>query len=154
MLNRRDWLKITLSSAAVAIVSGPKTLLARTSPTMTVYKTPTCGCCGDWVKHVEQAGFKVTAHNLNDLSEIRATLGVPPRLQSCHTAAVDGYAVEGHVPADLILKMLRERPKGSLLAVPGMPVGSPGMEVGARKDPYDVILYDRTTGRSTVYAKR
>jgi hypothetical protein len=154
MLNRRDWLKLTISAAAGAIVTRPGLLQALAAPAMTVYKTPTCGCCGEWVKHVEAAGIKVTSHNLNDLGQIRSTLGVPPTLASCHTGVIEGYAVEGHVPADLILRMIREKPTGTLLAVPGMPVGSPGMEVGARKDPYDVILYDRKTGRSSVYAKR
>jgi hypothetical protein len=155
MLNRRDWLKLSLTAAGAVIVSRPLPALAALGARqMTVYKTPACGCCGKWVEHIEQAGIKVTAHNLNDLTEIRATLGIPQSLQSCHAGVIEGLAVEGHVPADVILKALKEKPQGTLLAVPGMPVGSPGMEAGARKDAYDVILYDRKTGRTTVYAKR
>jgi hypothetical protein len=119
---------------------------------ITVYKTPTCGCCKKWVEHLESHGFKVTANDMDDLSEVKATFGVPAELQSCHTATVGKYVVEGHVPADLIQKMLKEKPAIAGLAVPGMPMGSPGME-GMRKDDYDVIAFDRQ-GKRSVYAKR
>ncbi len=120
---------------------------------VTVYKTPTCGCCSEWIKHLQAAGFQVRAVDLDDLTETKQASGVPMRLRTCHTAIVDGYVVEGHVPADLIKKMLDEKPKVTGIAVPGMPVGSPGMEQGSTKEPYEVLLFDKT-GKTTVYAKR
>ncbi len=92
---------------------------------MTVYKTPTCGCCKEWVKHVEAAGLKVKAVDIDDVSPIKRSAGVPPAMQSCYTALVRPYVVEGHVPADLVKKVLDEKPKIVGLAVPGMVVGSP-----------------------------
>lgn len=117
-----------------------------------VYKDANCGCCKEWVKHLEQNGFKVEAMDLPDLSAVKQKYGVQPEMQACHTAVVDGYTVEGHVPADLILRMLKEKPAIAGLAVPGMPAGSPGME-GATKEKYDVLTFDRA-GRTTVYAQR
>ncbi|MEZ4416627.1 MAG: DUF411 domain-containing protein [Gemmatimonadota bacterium] len=115
-------------------------IVAAAGPVM-VYKTPTCGCCSAWVDHLREAGFEVEIRDMNDLSGIKADLGVDPRLQSCHTAVIDGYIVEGHVPATDIARMLKEKPDIAGIAVPGMPVGSPGME-GPRKDPYDVLSFD------------
>lgn len=107
-----------------------------------VYKTATCGCCADWITHLEQNGFEVVAQNVPKTGPYRSRFGVPPDLASCHTAEVDGYALEGHVPAQEIRRLLSERPKALGLAVPGMPVGSPGMEVeGTRRDAYDVVLF-------------
>lgn len=108
---------------------------------ITVYKTPSCGCCTKWVDHLAENGFEVTVQSLDDLSPVKSRLGVPQELQSCHTAEIDGYVIEGHVPAGDIERLLEERPDATGIAVPGMPVGSPGMEYGARKDPYDVILF-------------
>ncbi|RYF17411.1 MAG: DUF411 domain-containing protein [Comamonadaceae bacterium] len=107
-----------------------------------VWKDPNCGCCGDWVKHLQDQGF---ATRLNDTGNnaMRAKLGIPANLGSCHTALVGGYAVEGHVPAREIRRLLREKPQAVGLTVPGMPVGSPGMDgpaYGNRRDPYDVLL--------------
>jgi hypothetical protein len=120
---------------------------------MKVYKTPTCGCCTKWVDHVAAAGFKAEVVDLPSLTVIKANSGVPQRLSSCHTAVVDGYVVEGHVPADVIHKLLKERPQVTGIAVPGMPIGSPGMEQGSRKDPYDVLTFTKT-GSTSVYASR
>ena len=124
---------------------------------MTIYKSPSCGCCGKWVEHVTANGFTPKVIDVADsarLDEIKTTSGVPESLRSCHMALVGNYAVEGHVPADLIHKMLREKPAGRGLAVPGMVTGSPGMEVqGARGERYDVLLFQRD-GKSTVYASR
>ena len=120
---------------------------------MEVYKTPTCGCCGKWVEHVKTAGFTPAVHELADLSGVKTKAGVPANLQSCHTALVAGYVIEGHVPADVIQQLLRERPKIAGLAVPGMPIGSPGMEQGARTDPYEVIAFTKD-GKTSTYAKR
>lgn len=121
---------------------------------VTVYKSPTCGCCAEWVAHLRRHGFRVKVEDVADLQPIKARYGVPAPLQSCHTGLVDGYVVEGHVPADLIERLLRERPLVVGLAVPGMPVGSPGMEVpGARADRYQVVTFDRS-GRTGVFATR
>lgn len=117
-----------------------------------VYKSPTCGCCGKWVKHMEESGFSVDVENRRDLTPIKREFGVPGRMQSCHTARVGNYIVEGHVPADLVERMLQENPDIKGLAVPGMPMGSPGME-GPRKDPYDVLAIGND-GRIRIYAQR
>ncbi len=111
-------------------------------PVVTVYKSPTCGCCGDWIKHMEESGFTVSTHDTNNLNPIKLKAGLTPALASCHTAFVDGYVVEGHVPASDVKRMLLERPAIRGLSAPGMPVGSPGMEMGDRVDPYDVVSFD------------
>lgn len=121
-------------------------------PTVTVYKDPNCGCCSLWVRHMEQAGFTVTAHNTPDMPAIRAKYGVPPHVQSCHLGIVNGYLLEGHVPADDVKRMLVERPKVKGIAVPGMPVGSPGMEQGNVRHAYSVLTFDEA-GRTTVFAR-
>ena len=117
-----------------------------------VYKSPTCGCCSAWIDHPKANGFEVEAQDHADMNPVKAVIGVPRHLQSCHTAVVDGYVVEGHVPADLISRMLTEKPDIKGLAVPGMPMGSPGME-GPRKDVYDVLTFDGE-GRTSIYATR
>jgi len=118
---------------------------------VTVYKSPTCGCCERWIDHLEDNGFDVVTKDVRDFSAIKAAHSVAPRLASCHTALVDGYVVEGHVPVADIRRLLAERPAVKGLAVPGMPMGSPGME-GARKDPYDVLTFDGE-GRTKVFAR-
>ena len=120
---------------------------------MTVYKTAQCGCCKDWVKHVEAAGFKTKVIDMEVLTQIKKDAGVPADLESCHTALLDSYVFEGHVPADLIKKVLAEKPKITGLAVGGMVVGSPGMEQGSMKQPYNVMAFTKG-GKSTVYARR
>jgi hypothetical protein len=120
---------------------------------MQVYKTPTCGCCAKWVEHVKLAGFAPEVHDMPDVSPIKAKVGLPRGLQSCHTALVGGFVVEGHVPADLVQRLLKEQPKIAGVAVPGMPIGSPGMEMGDRKDAYEVIAFTKD-GTTSVYAKR
>ncbi len=125
-----------------------------TLPTVTVYKTPTCGCCSKWVDHMREAGFTVNATDLDDLSDIKAQFSVDDRVHSCHTAVVDGYVVEGHVPADLVKRMVSEKPAIAGIAVPGMPIGSPGMEVEGRPaQRYQVLAFDKA-GTLTVYAQR
>lgn len=109
---------------------------------VTVYKSPTCGCCQKWVEHMEEAGFTVDAHDMDDMTAVKDEHGVPSNLHSCHTAVVDGYVIEGHVPAESVVQLLTDRPDVAGLAVPGMPMGSPGMEVGNRVDPFDVVAYD------------
>jgi len=120
-------------------------------PVVQVYKSPTCGCCHKWVEHLEEAGFIVEAHDMNDVSPVKEENGVAPDISSCHTALVDGYVIEGHVPAADIKRLLKDRPAVAGLAVPGMPMGSPGME-GARTDPYNVVAFDKA-GKRYVFAK-
>lgn len=105
-----------------------------------VYKNPWCGCCNGWVDHLERNGFAVTAEDTDDLAPVKALLGVPAHLESCHTAVIEGYTIEGHVPAVAIERLLAARPALTGLAVPGMPMGSPGME-GATSEAYDVIAF-------------
>jgi hypothetical protein len=123
------------------------------SSELTVYKSPTCGCCGKWIEHMKAAGFQVKVVDLDDLTEIKQASGVPMKLRTCHTGVVGNYAIEGHVPADVVKKLLAEKPAAAGIAVPGMPIGSPGMEVGNQKDSYEVFLFDKT-GKTTVFAKR
>lgn len=108
---------------------------------ITVFKTPTCGCCGKWVDHLKANGFDVTVKEVTSTAETRRQYGVPDKLQSCHTAVVNGYTVEGHVPAADIHNLLKTHPQAVGLAVPGMPLGAPGMEQGARRNPYTVLLF-------------
>lgn len=121
-------------------------------PAITVYKSPTCGCCANWVDHLEESGFDVKPVDTHETAMMKMRYGVPGDLSSCHTALVDGYVIEGHVPAEEIKKMLAEDPEIAGLAVPGMPMGSPGME-GDRTDPYDVIAFTKNGNRS-VFASR
>jgi len=118
---------------------------------ITVYKSPTCGCCKLWIDHLKQNGFKVKAIDTQDVIAHKKRLGLLPELASCHTAVVNGYVIEGHVPAPDIKRLLQEKPKIAGLAVPGMPAGSPGME-GPVKEPYEVKAFDRD-GRITTYAR-
>ncbi len=142
--------------AGVAIAALGTTALLRApapaAPTVTVYKSASCGCCGKWIAHLREAGFTVIAYDTDDLVSVRSNMGVPFRLGSCHTARVGNYAIEGHVPADLIKQLLAQHPALAGLAVPGMVTGSPGME-GPGAQPYDVIAWDRE-GKTTVYARR
>ncbi len=131
---------VTRIALASAMVAAPLAYAA--GPVINVYKTATCGCCVKWVEHLKSNGFTVVAHNVDDPGTIRAKFGIGEQYGSCHTGVVNGYAIEGHVPADSIKKLLKEKPKASGLAVPGMPMGSPGME-GDRKDAYDVLLVSK-----------
>jgi hypothetical protein len=110
---------------------------------ITVYRSPTCGCCGKWIDHLKENNFDVKDIVSDEMDAIKARHGVPKEMASCHTAIVDGYVVEGHVPASDITNMLKTRPKVAGLAVPGMVTGSPGMEMGGRVDPYDVMSFDK-----------
>jgi len=156
-MNRRESLQ-AISSTLFTVLLGGRTAfatsVANNKGRMTVYKSATCGCCKAWVEHARKSGFVVKAIDVEDVMPYKKQFGVPLDLASCHTAVVDKFVFEGHVPTDLIERLLRERPGGAKgLAVPGMPVGSPGMEVGNRKDPYDVILFDER-GAHRVWAKR
>jgi hypothetical protein len=121
------------------------------SPLMVVHKSPSCGCCAAWIKHMELAGFRVEVVNEQKLDPIKRALGVPEHLGSCHSAKIDRYFIEGHVPAEDVKRLLAERPNALGLAVPRMPIGSPGMEQGNRRDPYDVLLVYRS-GKTEVFA--
>jgi hypothetical protein len=125
---------------------------ADSRPKVEVWKGPSCGCCNDWIRHMEENGFAISSHDTGN-SDARARLGLSVKLGSCHTARVGGYVIEGHVPASDIKHLLRERPDALGLAVPGMPIGSPGMdgpEYGGRKDRYDVLLV-RKNGQTSVF---
>jgi hypothetical protein len=152
-LTRRSILiAVVLVAAGVTIpVLGRAAQGSQTLPAVTVYKDPNCGCCSLWIAHMERAGFRVTATNTADMPALRTKLGVPAHVQSCHTAVVNGFVVEGHVPADDVKRLLTSRPKVTGIAVPGMPVGSPGMEQGNVKHHYSVLTFDEA-GRTTVFA--
>lgn len=138
MINRRQCLRTVGAFTMLGLVPGAR---AGRSQTVSVYKNPACGCCGEWVKHIEASGMRVEMHELNDLAPIRLRYGVPDKFASCHTAVVAGYSIEGHVPAGDIKRLLRERLKVRGLAVPGMIPGSPGMEQGPPQH-YATLVFD------------
>ena len=140
-------LGVAVSAASAAAQSAPA---AAKTPHLQVYKSPTCGCCGKWVEHVNAAGFTSTVTNMPDVSGIKAKHGVTSALSSCHTSLVGGYVIEGHVPAGDIKRLLRERPAIVGLAAPGMPAGSPGMDV-PNSPSYQVLSFDKQ-GRTKVFA--
>ncbi|RPI45675.1 MAG: DUF411 domain-containing protein [Betaproteobacteria bacterium] len=146
---RRRLLLALLATALVPAIAG-----ARPGPIEVVlYKNEACGCCGKWAEHMQRSGFRVAAHNVQDLAGIRARQRVPDAFGSCHTAVVAGYAIEGHVPADAVHRLLKEKPAGVIgLAVPGMPQGSPGME-SPTPQRYEVIAFD-AKGAGRVYERR
>lgn len=130
------------------------TTFVNATGTVEVYKSPTCGCCDKWVDHLRDNGFTVNTHDVGN-KEARARAGISPTLGSCHTALIDGYAIEGHVPAKDIIRLLKERPKAVGISVPDMPHGTPGME-GERTDPYDVLLIKEkgdTRDKATVFTR-
>lgn len=137
-------------------------LLAACSPTPTptspvateidVWKSPTCSCCSKWVEHLRGNGFAVNVHNETAMNPLKTKLGVPEALASCHTGVVEGYVIEGHVPAQGIRKLLADKPAARGLAVPGMPIGSPGMEQGERRDAYETVLFTEA-GTSQTFAE-
>ncbi|MBI2820841.1 MAG: DUF411 domain-containing protein [Acidobacteria bacterium] len=157
MIKQEGWKRLAGCGALVVLLVTAWVLPAAQRRTqeitgVTVYKSPTCGCCKKWVEHLEANGFSVTVQDVVDMTPIRIRHGVARQFSSCHTALVGGYVVEGHVPADLIRRLLKERPNVAGIAVPGMPMGSPGME-GPHSDPYEVLLFDRA-GNARVYARR
>jgi hypothetical protein len=133
---------------AAALIALPLAASAA-QPVIDVYKSATCGCCKEWVRHLEANGFRVNAHDVANPSDYRTKFGIPDQFGSCHSAKVQGYALEGHVPASDIKRLLAAKPKARGLAVPAMPMGSPGMD-GPRKDPYDVYLV-QDGGKTSVY---
>jgi len=138
--------------AGSLLLALPRAWAAPSRPVVEVWKDPTCGCCKDWMAHLEKNGFETRVHDTGN-ADARKRLGIPIEYGSCHTAVVDGYALEGHVPVREILRLLDERPNAIGLAVPAMPIGSPGMdgpEYGHRRDPYDVLLLARD-GTSRIF---
>jgi hypothetical protein len=134
------------------IVAGVVRSGAQKAPAIQVYKDPTCGCCALWVEHLRKAGFTATVTDVEDMTAMKNKHGVPPRARSCHTGVVGNYVIEGHVPAEDVLRLLKQRPAVAGLAVPGMPIGSPGMEVaGMKPQAYDVLAFDKA-GQTTVFA--
>jgi len=148
-ISRRRLLSLACAGVAAYALPVHANMLLRRPPVQ-VFKTPDCGCCHPWMAHLQQHGYAVTATDLPNTRPIRQRHGLPERLASCHTAVVGGYVIEGHVPAQDIDRLLAARPRALGLAVPGMVVGSPGMEVGDRVDPYEVLLVS-TTGTTTVF---
>lgn len=143
-ISRRGFLG--LSAAAVVACAAPAQ-----AKVMKVYRSPSCGCCGGWVDHLRAAGFQATVEMMDDVGPVAERLGVPQHMHSCHTGEAGGYFFEGHVPAADVARLLRERPDARGIAVPGMPIGSPGMEMGDRRDAYQTLLVDRG-GRVSVFA--
>ena len=156
MISRRSFLAQTAGLGAA--LAGGRSLwaaAAATDPrTMTIYMSPTCGCCAKWVDHVKAAGFKTVVHEEEDMDTVKDSLGVPRDMRSCHTAQVEKYLIEGHVPARDIEALLTKKPDAAGLAAPGMPASSPGMAVpGEPHQPYNVVLF-RRDGSSEVFARR
>lgn len=147
-MKRRDFLAVT---AAVVAATGVR---AEPSARLTVVKSPTCGCCSAWVRHMREAGFVVETFDVGaaELEGYKRMAGLPESLWACHTARIGSYVVEGHVPAADVARLLADAPEALGLAVPGMPVGSPGMEMGDRRDPFDTLLVLRD-GSTRVYVR-
>ena len=150
--------RLLLGALALAVSAVPGLALAAVKKTLVeVWKSPYCGCCKDWITHLENEGFAVKVNEVGDLDGARRQLGMPERYASCHTAKVGGYLIEGHVPAADIRRLLIEQPKAIALAAPGMPVGSPGMDgpaYGGRRDAYNVLLVKRDGGHAVFAAHR
>jgi len=143
---------VKLVLAAFLAFPAAQNALANDSKTVEVWKDPSCGCCQGWVDHMRAAGFEVRIHNTGEIDAVKTMNRVPQELTSCHTAKIGGYVIEGHVPASDIMRLLKEKPQIHGLAVPGMPLGSPGMEVpGGDKDAYDVLSFDER-GNAAVYS--
>jgi hypothetical protein len=147
---------VIVALAAIAVMGFTARTLTHGAPApveVVVYKSPTCGCCAKWVDHMRANGFKVTVHDVENVDPVKTSNGVPASLASCHTALVQGYVVEGHVPADVVQRLLKEHPSIVGIAAPGMPAGAPGMEMGGRKDKLDIIAFDKA-GHTSVYTSR
>jgi len=148
MIGRRYWGGLML--AAAVGVGGLAIATPAPEPEVVVYKSPSCGCCKKWVEHLQASGFTVTAHDDSDMDALKDHYGVPSGVRSCHTALVGSYVIEGHVPASDVDRLLAQQPKVAGLPVPGMVMGSPGMEGGMSK-PYTVVAFQKT-GATTTFA--
>ncbi|PZV03170.1 MAG: metal-binding protein [Leptolyngbya sp.] len=153
-MNRRGLIAKLMAVGMVVAIAllGPSTAQAQAATALTVYRSPTCNCCGHWVDHMQAAGFAVEDVVTDDMEAIKTQYGVPEALASCHTALVEGYVIEGHVPASDVRRLLSKRPAVLGIAAPGMPVGSPGMETGDRVDPYTVVSFT-ANGETATFAE-
>ena len=142
---KRNRLLVAALLALAAAGAGAESL-----PEVVMHKDPNCGCCGQWAEHLQANGFRVKTVMEGDMQSVKRRFAVPQRLTSCHTAKVGDYVIEGHVPASAIKRLLREKPAVAGLSVPGMPLGSPGMEVPGKKDAYDVVAFDKA-GKIAVF---
>ena len=142
---KRNRLLVAALLALAAAGAGAEPL-----PEVVMHKDPNCGCCGQWAEYLQANGFRVKTVMEDDMQSVKRRFAVPQRLTSCHTAKVGNYVIEGHVPASAIKRLLREKPAVAGLSVPGMPLGSPGMEVPRKKDAYDVVAFDKA-GKTAVY---
>jgi len=140
--------KSTLVLAAVTLLTSANLAWAADGE---VYKSPSCGCCKLWVKHMQEQGFELAVHNVQNMQPVKLEAGIQPQYMSCHTAKIDGYVIEGHVPAEDVKRLLATRPQVKGIAVAGMPAGSPGMEQGDRTQPYQVLAFDEH-GRTRVFS--
>jgi hypothetical protein len=146
--SRRKFVSVVVAGAS-GLFAQPLQGMAASFPAIKAYRDPGCGCCEKWVEHLKAAGFAITMEDDADLAARKVTLGIPDDLRGCHTAIVGDYIIEGHVPADDIILFLAEKPEAIGLAVPGMPMGSPGMEMEGMKEAYDVVLFKKDGSRKT-----
>ncbi|GGY85802.1 DUF411 domain-containing protein [Marinobacter zhanjiangensis] len=144
--------KLTMALGLAVSLTAGQTAWAEDDLTMKVYKSPSCGCCGDWVDHMEENGFEVDVTDTNNMNQVKMDAGLNPQLASCHTAFVGDYVIEGHVPAADVRRLMEEQPNAHGLSAPGMPMGSPGMDIGDRKDHYQVLLFNEA-GQTRVFAE-
>lgn len=151
-LSRRSFVFTSVGVVGLAFGARFSAAASQALPAVVVHKDPSCGCCTLWGKHMEQAGFSVKYVDNADMAGVRTRNRVPRTLQSCHTAVVAGYVVEGHVPADDVKRLVRTRPKVLGVAVPGMPMGSPGMEQGGMRQSYAVMSFD-AAGKTAIFAE-
>jgi hypothetical protein len=149
-MKTKIFLLVAAAFALLPLEAAAPAAAPATAPLVTVYKDPDCGCCKSWVEYMKKHGFRVDAKDTRDMEQVKANVGVPKPLVSCHTAMVGGYIIEGHVPAEDIQRLLKQKPKIAGLAVPGMPAGSPGME-GPSPQHYQVIAFERS-GKTHVFA--
>ena len=150
LLNVVAYAQSKTTAAKTTQAKGAAAKATPAKPHLSVYKSPTCGCCAKWVEYMEANGFTATVTNMPDVTPVKISNGLPPRLGSCHTTLVGGYVIEGHVPVSDVRRLLQEKPAIAGLAAPGMPAGSPGMDV-PNSPPYDIIAFDKT-GRTSVYS--
>jgi hypothetical protein len=147
-------LQLTLATVLIGGVLIQPGSSAQQTRTISVYKSPSCGCCSKWVDYMRARGFEAKVQDVENIGAIKTKLGVRPEYSSCHTSEVGGYVIEGHVPAEAVQRLLKERPKIAGLAVPNMPAGSPGMEMpDGRKEPYAILAFT-SDGKTTVYERR
>ncbi|WP_328187936.1 DUF411 domain-containing protein [Marinobacter sp. OP 3.4] len=144
--------RILAAGLIAAMATSYSAIAEENTLSIEVYKSPSCGCCGDWVDHLEENGFEVDVTDTANLNQVKMDAGLTPQLSSCHTAFIGDYVIEGHVPAADIKRLVETAPQAHGLTVPGMPVGSPGMEMGDRKDAYQVLLFNEA-GQTRVFAE-